>query len=92
MLSQEGYTFSSNMFWKLKLAVAAKKTVRVVDDATYYYFYPEYAVDTVTICPQNAWFLHTIFTKDPWIKIVIGQFVDISMVVIYNRQETKGNL
>jgi hypothetical protein len=67
-------------------AVAANKEVRVVADSPYSDLYPRYATDNNTICPTNGVYLHTIFTENPWIQIILGQSTDVAMIVVYNRQ------
>jgi hypothetical protein len=53
-------------------------------------FHPDYATDVWTICPLNMWFVHTIFTENPWIQIDLVESKDVAMVVVYNRQESAG--
>jgi hypothetical protein len=69
------------------ISVAANQTVRVVLDSPYLHLVEKYATDTVTFCFTNRRILHTHFTINPWVKIVFHQIVDVSLVVVYNRQQ-----
>lgn len=59
-------------------------------DRAYVKQLPEYGTDTITMCPLNVLLVHTLRVHNPWIKILFDQMVDVTLVVIYNRQSSFG--
>lgn len=72
--------------------VAANKTVGLVRNSTRYpYLLPKYGTDSITLCPRNELFVHTLRARNPWIKIYLGEIKDVGLVVVYNRQLTNAH-
>jgi hypothetical protein len=70
--------------------VAVKKSASSISAYDPVHHLASKAVDDVTVCATGLDNAHTKWEFNPWLKIDLGDKVDIAKVIVFNRQDYYG--
>ncbi|XP_048742640.2 uncharacterized protein LOC125656094 [Ostrea edulis] len=70
--------------------VAVNKPASMISAYNPAYHLASKAVDDVTVCPNGLYTAHTAAEFKPWLKIDLQNIVDVTKVIVFNRQDYYG--